>query len=66
MDKTIGQKIRNRRKELKMNQQTLADKSNISRARLSAIENGKFDSVLVSTLTSIATALGCTVEFFLT
>ena len=65
MDKTIGQKIRNRRKELKMNQQTLADKSNISRARLSAIENGKFDSLLVSTLTSIATALGCTVEFFL-
>ena len=59
-------KIRQRRKELKMNQETLAQKSNISRERISAIETGKCKNVLVGTLTAIASALDTTVEFFLT
>lgn len=66
MEKNIGKRIRERRKELKMNQKTLAEKSSISRERISAIENGKCNNVLVGTLTAIAVALDTTVEFFLT
>lgn len=66
MENIIGHRIRERRKELKMNQQTLAKKSNISRERISAIENGKYKNVLASTLASIASALDTNVEFFLT
>lgn len=66
MDQSIGNKIRSRRKTMKMSQETLAQKSSLSRARISAIENGKCKNVLVSTLTAIATALDTSVEFFLT
>ena len=66
MDQTLGKKIRDRRKELDMSQETLAAMASLSRARISAIENGKCKTILVSTLTSIAAALGTTVEFFLT
>ena len=66
MDNIIGNRIKERRKALDMNQETLAERSNISRARISAIENGKCKNVLVSTLTSIASALDTSVEFFLT
>ena len=66
MEQTMGQKIRDRRKHLGMSQEDLARKSNLSRARISAIENGHCRDILVSTLTTISTALGTTVEFFLT
>lgn len=62
----IGTRIKERRKSMKMNQQTLANKCNISRERISAIENGKVKNVLVSTLNAIALALDTDVEFFLT
>ena len=65
VDSIIGKRIRDRRKSLHMNQNDLASKSNVSRATISLIENGKCKSVLVSTLTSIASALDTTVEFFL-
>ena len=66
MEQTMGQKIRDRRKNLGMSQEDLAKKSNLSRARISAIENGKSRDILVSTLTTISSALDTTVEFFLT
>ncbi len=66
MEQQMGIKIRDRRKSMGMNQEDLARKSNLSRARISAIENGKCRDILVSTLTTIATALDTTVEFFLT
>ena len=66
MEQTMGKKIRERRKEMGMCQEDLAKKSNLSRARISAIENGKCRDILVSTLTTIATALDTNVEFFLT
>ena len=65
MAQSMGQKIRDRRKSMKMSQEELAKKSNISRARLSAIENGKCRDILVSTLTTIASALDTTVDIFL-
>lgn len=48
-----------------MSQETLAEKANVSRARISSIENGKCNNILVGTLTAIAAALRCSVEFFL-
>ena len=66
MEQELGKRIRDRRKKLKMSQDTLARKSNISRARISAIENGRCKNILVGTLTAIASALGTTVDFFLT
>lgn len=66
MDLNLGEKIRKRRKDMKMSQETLAQKSNLSRARISAIESGKSNDLLVSTLMAIASALDTTVEFFLT
>ena len=65
MSENIGNRIKERRKELRMSQEVLAEKSNVCRARISAIENGKGDDILVSTLTAIAIALDTTVEFFL-
>ena len=66
MEQNLGKKIRDRRKDMNMSQEMLAKKSNLSRARISAIENGKCRDILVSTLTTIASALGTSVEFFLT
>ena len=66
MAQSMGEKIRDRRKSMGMNQEDLAKRSNLSRARISAIENGKCPDILVSTLTAIASALDTTVEFFLT
>lgn len=65
MDNMVGERVRNRRKDLQMNQETLAEKSNVCRATISAIENGKCENVLVGTLSAIAEALDTTVDFFL-
>ena len=62
----IGNRIKERRKELHMPQEVLSEKSKVSRATISLIENGKCKTVLVSTLTAIASALDTNVEFFLT
>ena len=48
-----------------MSQEELAKRSNLSRVRISAIENGKCRDILVSTLVTIASALDTTAEFFL-
>ena len=66
MEELIGKRIRERRKSLNMKQETLAKESKVSRATISALENGKCKNVLVSTLTAIADALETTVEFFFT
>lgn len=58
----MGIKIKERREELGMTQEELAQKSGISRQTISSIETGKYENVLVGTLASIATALGTTVD----
>ena len=65
VDNAIGKKIQTRRKELGISQETLAKESKVCRARISAIENGKCDDILVNTLSAIAKALDTTIEFFL-
>ena len=58
----MGIQIKERREELRMTQEELAQKSGISRQTISAIETGKYDNVLVGTLAAIATALDTTVD----
>ena len=65
MAEKIGRRIVDRRKNLHMSQETLAQKANISRPRLSMIENGKCSDIRVSTLVAISLALDVNVEFFL-
>ena len=66
MAENMGEKIKDRRKSMGMSQEELAKRCNLSRVRISAIENGKCNDILVSTLTTIASALGTNVEYFLT
>ena len=58
----MGIKIRERREELRMTQEELAQKSGVSRQTISSLETGKYEDVLISTLAAIATALGTTVD----
>lgn len=58
----MGIMIRERREELGMTQEELANKSGVSRQTISSIETGKYENMLTSTLAAIATALGTTVD----
>ena len=58
----MGYKIKERREELRMTQEELAQKSGVSRQTISSLETGKYENVLVGTLASIANALGTTVD----
>ena len=58
----MGYKIKERREELRMSQEELAQKSGVSRQTISNIETGKYENVLVGTLASIALALDTTVD----
>ena len=65
MKELIGNRILERRKELNMSQETLAEKSNVNRVTISLLETGKSNDVLIGTLTAIAEALDTTVDYFL-
>ena len=55
-------RIKERREELRMTQEELAAKSNISRQTIHALETGKADNVTLSTMMSIAHALESSTE----
>ena len=61
----IGERIKKRRKELDMKQQTLADAVGISRNRLSCIENSDVPNMTVYTAMRIAQALGISMDFLI-
>ena len=65
MEKAIGLRIRECRKELGISQERLAIESGVSRPTISRIETGKCSNVCVSTLVCIAAALGKNVSIFL-
>lgn len=54
----IGNRIRNRRKQLNMTQKDLADKVNLSEGSISRYENGKVEEAATSKLNEFATVLG--------
>ena len=59
----IGERIKNRRTELGMTQQELADAVNISRNSMSRIETSVVPNMTVYTAMRIAKALGITMDF---
>lgn len=60
--KTVGENLRNKRKEKNLSQQQLADLAGkIDRSKISDIENGKED-FLFSTLLKICVALNIDIE----
>ncbi len=58
----MGTNIKERREELRMTQEELAQRSGVSRQTISSLETGKYDNVLVGTLAAIAMALDTTVD----
>ena len=52
-------RIRIRRERLKMTQEDLAKKTGLSRATISALENGGKADVKISTIKALAEALKC-------
>lgn len=58
----MGYKIKERREELRMTQEELAEKAGISRQTVSSLENNKYNNVMVGTLAAIAVALDTTVD----
>lgn len=61
----IGKRIKERRREIHMTQAVLSEKSGVNRTTISQLESGTRSNILVSNLCSIASALGVSVEFFL-
>lgn len=60
----MHERIRQRRKELNMNQTELADKAGIKQATISAIELGKVDPT-TSSIKMIATALDVSLDYLI-
>lgn len=58
----MGNRLKEYRLKLKVSQEELAEKSGISRATISAIENNLNRNTTTKTLDKIASALGTTVD----
>ena len=61
----FGEKIKNKRTELKMSQQTLADKSGLSLRTIQNYESGQRHPANVSIVKDIAAVLGVSYEYLL-
>jgi len=55
-------RIKERRKELQMTQEELAEKANVSRQTIFSLETGKQENATLETMLSIAKALDSTVD----
>lgn len=55
-------KIKEKRKALRMSQEELAEKANVTRATISRLENGIQPDAHIKTLNDIAIALECTIK----
>lgn len=54
-----GTRLRERREQLKMTQEELSKRTNLSRQTISALENGGKADVKISTIKVLAEALKC-------
>lgn len=61
----IGERVRNLRLAKGMNQSELANRSNLSAATISRIENGKIQQVKSEALKQLADALGVSVDYLI-
>lgn len=55
----IGEIIKKRRKSTGLTQSELAEKSNLTQAKISQIESGSSDNVSIDNLRNLAKALNC-------
>jgi transcriptional regulator with XRE-family HTH domain len=60
---TLGQRVEQRRKERRMNQDDLAERARISQGLLSRIETGQTKSPGADVLKGLARALGCSIDW---
>lgn len=65
MDNMIGQRIKNRRKELGITQTQIQNQTSISSGNLSCIENGKYLPSSVALL-ELSRVLDCSIDWILT
>lgn len=65
MENVIGQRIRERRKELKITQTQIQQETSISSGNLSCIENGKYLPSAIALL-ELSNILDCSVDWILT
>lgn len=61
----IGDAVKQRREEMRLTQEQLAEKSGVSRQTICNLERGKCADLLVGTLYALANALDTTVDAFL-
>ena len=62
---TTGQRIRNRRKEIGMSADELADKIGVNRSTIFRYENGDIEKLPLSNLQPIAESLDVTVDYLM-
>ncbi len=63
---TIGQRIKERRKDLKMTQQELADKIGYkTKSAISQVENDPYNNLTLDRVALFATALNCTSDYLM-
>lgn len=62
---TTGERIRNRRKELDISADKLADRIGVSRSTIFRYENGSIEKMPINTLIPIARALNTTVAYLM-
>jgi len=65
MDNMIGKRIKERRKELRMTQTNIQEKTSIASGNLSCIENGKYLPSAIALL-ELSKVLDCSVDWILT
>ena len=65
MDDMIGQRIKERRKELKITQTQIQQETSISSGNLSCIENGKYLPSAIALL-ELSKILNCSIDWMLT
>ena len=65
MDKMIGKRIKERRKELRITQTYIQEKTSVTSGNLSCIENGKYLPSAVALL-ELSRILDCSIDWILT
>lgn len=65
MDNMIGQRIKNRRKELHITQMQIQEQTSVTSGNLSCIENGKYLPSAVA-LIELSRVLNCSIDWILT